>query len=328
MKKKLLYIITVVTSICISAQVLEQNDFESLAWGNLNGQGGYTTSGATDYFKVVKIDDEHNKSVQITGPQFATQRFSSFFMTNGLKNNWNNRIVGNDAIRFSGEFHTGTSQFITGAGDFGSLIEDESYQEIIGLSYQFGTKKLQGFVRVKRDGVFSRFTIDLGTQKYETKTWIPVSYAYNYNTGEAFFTTPEGNYTIKSGNFNGYEIEVIPQQKPMFLEFRSAANGGNTLNHINSYDNYNVEAIKPIILSTSENKYKSNISIYPNPSQDFVNIYSKEIVLSVKIIDESARLIKEIKSGNKIDVRSIENGIYYLEIKTDNDFQILKFIKK
>jgi len=59
-----------------------------------------------------------------------------------------------------------------------------------------------------------------------------------------------------------------------------------------------------------------------------VNIYSKEIVLSVKIIDESARLIKEIKSGNKIDVRSIENGIYYLEIKTDNDFQILKFIKK
>ena len=70
----------------------------------------------------------------------------------------------------------------------------------------------------------------------------------------------------------------------------------------------------------------NDLSFYPNPASDFLNIYS---VLDDKlaIIDTSGRIIKEYnlkKGDNMIDISNLLNGLYFL--KTESSMK--KFIKK
>ena len=79
-------------------------------------------------------------------------------------------------------------------------------------------------------------------------------------------------------------------------------------------------------LSVNEFTNSNNLSFYPNPASDFLNIYS---VLDDKlaIIDTSGRIIKEynLKKGyNMIDISNLLNGLYFL--KTESSMK--KFIKK
>ena len=73
----------------------------------------------------------------------------------------------------------------------------------------------------------------------------------------------------------------------------------------------------------------SKISLFPNPVKDFITIDSKTIIDTITIYDVNGRQIKTFeKISNKIDVSSIEKGVYFLKATTNNEFQTLKFIKK
>jgi surface protein len=82
------------------------------------------------------------------------------------------------------------------------------------------------------------------------------------------------------------------------------------------------------VLSTSEIKLSENPSIYPNPASDYIYIKNLKNIISYKIIDASGRLIMNgnIKS-EKIDVRNLLKGNYFLQISTDENTLNFKFIK-
>jgi len=81
------------------------------------------------------------------------------------------------------------------------------------------------------------------------------------------------------------------------------------------------------LLKIQENNLLSDFKIYPNPTSGVLNFSQK--VNDIKIFDLDGKLIfnKNINS-NILDVSTIKNGVYILDITSDNKKTSQKFIKK
>jgi len=80
----------------------------------------------------------------------------------------------------------------------------------------------------------------------------------------------------------------------------------------------------------------SNLSLkmYPNPSTDRVFIEMDEISgseIQVSIIDITGKLmyqeVRPINNKIEINIQNLNNGIYFIDLRTNNKQQILKLIK-
>jgi len=77
-------------------------------------------------------------------------------------------------------------------------------------------------------------------------------------------------------------------------------------------------------------KYNNNISIYPNPVVDYINLPGIDSpIISLEIIDITGRTLDITKelSVNKINVEKVPNGLYSLIARTSERQFISKFIK-
>lgn len=72
---------------------------------------------------------------------------------------------------------------------------------------------------------------------------------------------------------------------------------------------------------------KSQVSIYPNPTSDFIKIQNVKELQNVRIFDMSGKIVKESSSVD-IDVRNLSAGQYILNIYHGNQVISRKFIKK
>ncbi|MCC6722314.1 MAG: T9SS type A sorting domain-containing protein [Bacteroidia bacterium] len=79
------------------------------------------------------------------------------------------------------------------------------------------------------------------------------------------------------------------------------------------------------------------VSIYPNPAYDFLNLYCyKSQILKIEVIDFSGKTVykndyesdKIIKNHNSIDISKFCEGIYIAKVQTSNGNVPIKFIKK
>lgn len=80
------------------------------------------------------------------------------------------------------------------------------------------------------------------------------------------------------------------------------------------------------ILSTSENQL-SGLSIYPNPTKDFINIDAKTPIKNVVVFNQEGKKILESKSS-KIDLNKYPAGIYVVTITLENGKTIANKIVK
>ena len=81
-------------------------------------------------------------------------------------------------------------------------------------------------------------------------------------------------------------------------------------------------------MSTEEDINITNLLIYPNPSDGIINIeFSSDITLdfSLSLLNLIGQLViidkQELFSGEyvkQVDVSNYANGIYFIEVKTDN----------
>ena len=85
-----------------------------------------------------------------------------------------------------------------------------------------------------------------------------------------------------------------------------------------------------INVGIDESSNLSSINIYPNPTNDFLYIdYDKNKKLFYSLYDISGKLISDKKIISPIiDVRILDNGIYLLEIKDEEDNCIRKKVIK
>jgi len=72
------------------------------------------------------------------------------------------------------------------------------------------------------------------------------------------------------------------------------------------------------------------IVVYPNPAHNklFIKINEQEKIATIKLYSITGKLIKEFSNqNNTLDISKISNGIYFLEITTNNKKTIQKIIK-
>ncbi|WP_373708751.1 choice-of-anchor J domain-containing protein [Kaistella sp.] len=72
---------------------------------------------------------------------------------------------------------------------------------------------------------------------------------------------------------------------------------------------------------------KTEVSIYPNPTSDFIKIQNVKELQTVRIFDMSGKKVKETSSAD-IDVRNLSAGQYIINIYSGNNVISRKFIKK
>ncbi len=88
-----------------------------------------------------------------------------------------------------------------------------------------------------------------------------------------------------------------------------------------------------LIISVDENKNKNDLTICPNPTNNFINLsysdnFSGKEILIFDIYGNTRFEIKDIRllKGNRIQTDSFPNGIYYLKVKTDSGIITRRFV--
>lgn len=182
-------------------------------------------------------------------------------------------------------------------------------------------------------------TIALGTSfgffvyKYDTiYNWqyfygenISISNFINANVsishdGSKIALTDSYNQNIKIYNiFNNYLtcVSYIPFGWGNFYEIMNLSSDGSKVS-ISSGKVLKVYDVQPYNLSNPLNFEINNLSIYPNPTSDILNVNLKEqySLNEVKIINYLGQFISTHKS-KKIDVSLLEKGTYIIEISTN-----------
>ncbi|MFD0932112.1 T9SS type A sorting domain-containing protein [Psychroflexus salinarum] len=157
----------------------------------------------------------------------------------------------------------------------------------------------------------------------------PVVYDSYYNRvcfGSYDFS---GNITFKRFNPNTF---LLYDSLPISQAFGSVKNiitCGNGCYAFNTTDN-KVIIIKDSTLGLSESEEKNNISIYPNPTTDYLFLKSGFDIKDVQISDLNGRIINNLEfQDNKMNLTSLQTGIYFAKI-SDINGKILtkKIIKK
>ncbi len=84
-------------------------------------------------------------------------------------------------------------------------------------------------------------------------------------------------------------------------------------------------------LSTEENQIKT-LKIYPNPVLDFVTIDTNAIIDGISVINQLGQNVLEIEKknilNNKVNLKSLPKGAYFLNIKSEDKVQSIKIIKE
>ncbi len=334
--KKLLLSALVLGATLSNAQVLETYDYNSLTVGNVGGttdgltagQGGiYSYNGSAGDYKIVAIDAAHGNSLQITNGSTAAAASSRYTWMDGtaLTDAWINRTSGNDIVYGKIEIYTGTA---TGTNRSGSYLASAS-SGIVGATYNSGTKQINAMMYL--NGTTSGFynITGVSTVTYPANTWVTVQYAYDYNTGDTYLKI--GNETPKLLGVTGYTTSggFDPVEHDVFTAYAT----GNTASTTAGFDNYIIEAKATTdeFLGAVEIKGKvgSEIAtVYPNPAVDVLNISYSKNVKSVEVFDAAGKKVKANLAGNKVDVKNLEKGVYFIKINTGSEVQTQKFIKK
>ncbi|MFK8162583.1 MAG: YCF48-related protein [Lewinella sp.] len=80
--------------------------------------------------------------------------------------------------------------------------------------------------------------------------------------------------------------------------------------------------------TNNELSENSTIKIYPNPTQDFLNIENSLGITEVRIFNIEGKLLNSYSGNNRIDIAYLNSGIYFIKVISDETIFTSKVIKK
>ena len=85
-------------------------------------------------------------------------------------------------------------------------------------------------------------------------------------------------------------------------------------------------------LSTNDFTKTTDVYVYPNPTQDVLNFRSTTLDFSATVTYEiynltGKRILNGTLNNQKVDVRPLNSGVYFVNLNIGNTTQSLKFIK-
>lgn len=320
-----------------NAQSLQGDNFNSYTIGDVGtditstttGQGGFYTffpGGANSDAQIVNVDAAHDKSLQLTGS--ATGSGTKYMWKKGLDIAWASRTAGNDILKLEFNLYTGSA---TGGSGRGTVLvyDGTTHKTLLGAGYDYASKRAIGIAYYTNTatGVTGNylFYLEPNTYTYPANTWIKLRCTFNKTTGVATWTSPGGTVYSPAGTYTPAAVGVDPFE----MDFVSAVETGNTVAHITSFDDYTLTATNATVLGTKEAVAEDdNILVYPSPATDFITLQSKSQIAKVEIYDTAGRKMNTKLEHNKIDVRSLNPGVYVINMESHGTVFSKKFIKK
>lgn len=157
----------------------------------------------------------------------------------------------------------------------------------------------------------------------------PVVYDSYYNRVCFASYDYSGNITFKRFNPDTF---LLYDSLPISQAFGSVKNiitCGNGCYAFNTTDD-KVIIIKDSTLGLSESEEKNKLSIYPNPTIDYLYVQSDLAIKEIQISDLTGRTINNLNfQDNKINLTALQTGIYFVKISDVNGkITTKKIIKK
>jgi fimbrial isopeptide formation D2 family protein len=82
----------------------------------------------------------------------------------------------------------------------------------------------------------------------------------------------------------------------------------------------------------STNNFQNQVAIYPNPSNDWVNIQSKAMIVSYTLVDLHGKTLMEKQhiqdTQTRLSLQDLSSGIYLIKIKTDQGDSLHKLVRQ
>ena len=70
-------------------------------------------------------------------------------------------------------------------------------------------------------------------------------------------------------------------------------------------------------LSNIKFEMENELSIYPNPASEVINIASRHTIQQVDLFDILGKKVKRVSNSNRIDVRDLKTGVYFIKVLTE-----------
>ncbi|TDX87159.1 T9SS type A sorting domain-containing protein [Epilithonimonas xixisoli] len=356
MRKILLLSSIALTSILTSAQVFTDDNFNSANFtvGNIapdfypaEGQGGWQVSASAaipnrniSNFQIV--DMMGRKVATILGPDAATG--TKFFLKESFESAWVNRTEFNDVIQAEFDFYTGAANAAsTNRSQYRILTPNPTNPaQVVALAgfgmdhkdltlyisgYSNPCNVIAGLCPIGNEYTNGNYSYSY-TEKLPANTWLKIGVAWDYNTGEVFMKVinPATGTTI----VDDFIPAALANAEISEIGFTNAGLTGGTVAATTYLGSVKIEARDGVELLAVGDivATKASVSVYPNPTSDFLKFDTKSKVESVQVYDMAGKAVSVQVLNNQIDVRNLAVGSYVVKIQTAEGSSTQKFIKK
>ena len=351
--KKLLLLLSLCAFNGIYAQdVLFSEDCTALTVGNIGtdltgatpGQHNWFTyvglSGANSDFQIANVSGTNGNVIKITGANTnasTTAPTNTKYLSQDLSAAWTNRTSGNDIAQVAFDFYTGPAT--TSANTMRVILYDSTGGEMLaGIKIAMNTLIISGLAyydnTANTGGVVGNYGFGLSTTAGSNitltpNTWYRFGFSYDYNTGDVTWRE------VNNGLFNGYVTGAAAGTDVSELDLVAAAGTTNAASATGTFDNIfvNADATDSLLSTKSNALVANNISVYPNPSRDLVNISNDDSsIKTIEMTDLNGRVVKTVNvadsSNVQVNISDLSVGVYMMKIVSDKGTTTKKVIKE
>lgn len=345
--KKLLLIMSFTSFTFVNAQVLISEDFNSLTVSNVGtditgataGQGGWfsfasngtapttSTNINNSNFQIVSTGNSSN-GLQLEGPN--GDKGSRFLWKDGLTALWTARTSGNNIIEVEVDINPGAGT-TTSRNTFGVYIYNAAGDKILaGFYVRPATRELFLVAYATPTGQpVGNYNYSLAAApgiQLPANTFSRVGISFNKTSGQVIIKAP--GLAVAGAGVVGSAAGTDPAEID-FVSFSGHATATpNTTFSTAVMDNLVSRAsATDTLLSNDKVQTLTNVSIYPNPATDVLNVTGVDSVTSLVINDINGRTIKTVNNATSINVSDLNAGVYFVNIATENGTVTKKFMK-
>jgi hypothetical protein len=83
-------------------------------------------------------------------------------------------------------------------------------------------------------------------------------------------------------------------------------------------------------VSSSINELNTNLVLYPNPTQNVLNVSSSDAVTSISIVDLTGKIVQQTLGSDikEIDLSGLVPGVYLVHIQHNDQFITQRIVKQ
>ena len=125
--------------------------------------------------------------------------------------------------------------------------------------------------------------------------------------------------------------QIIPGESDKSYTFSSAGSYAVEITSNGCIDTSNCHVIN--VLGIPENAFGTNISVYPNPANQFVNIDLGRVYndLDAQIVNVTGNIVLhkhfEKQRNVQLDLGSLSNGLYFIQLRTNKKNAFIRVVK-